>query len=323
MTTAAKPPATEVARRLTAAQAEEQFGKQPGQVWDEDLQQFVALGQALVIEQMGKPIDLAKNLEAFQANRKVVLRFIKSEYFEESKYTEKGYPLAGQLGDYYKVPGSEQMALTKRGASKIKQLFRWARGATRHVTGEQTKDYCSATIEVPILDHFGRTVGAGIGSCSTAEKGFTSENAIRKYGGRVEKGVVTVPPDYRGALHDVVSRATKRADTQATIVAASLEEIFTAASEDEPKGKDEEPGAPAPVYPGDAPTFRFPTAINTPAFKHLAGKPIRDVTTEDLTKLAEWCRTTKAKNPAALATMAAAVAEDLERRRVDAEEAVL
>ena len=330
MTTAAKP-GTEVSRRLTAAEAEDKYGKQLGQVWDEDQQKFIPLGQSLAIEQLDKPLDLAKNLQAFEANRKTVIAFIQGDYFEEAKYDSKGDLIAGQLGDYYQVPGSTSKALTKRGASKIKQLFRWARGAARRVDGQETKEYCSATIEIPIVDHFGRVVGAGLGSCNTAEKGFTSASAVKKYGGwcEYEKGKppkVTRDPDYRAALHDVVSRATKRADTQATIVAAALEEIFTVAREDEPKEHGDET-EPAPVYPGQpvAPRFRFPATIATAEFKHLAGKLIDDasVTGEDLTALALWCRKTKTKDPAALDKMRTAVDEELERRRSEPQESLL
>lgn len=325
MTTAAKSK-TEVTRRLTAAEAEDQYGKQMGQVWDEDQQTFIALGQSLALEQLDKPLDLAKNLQAFEANRKTVIQFIQSDYFEEAKYVtegkDKGNLIPGQLGDYYQVPGSTQKALTKRGASKIKQLFRWARGGARRVDGQETKEYCSATIEIPIVDHLGRTVGAGLGSCNTAEKGFTSKAAINKYGGwctwdeAKNQPEVKRAPDYRAALHDVVSRATKRADVQATIVAGALEEIFTVAREDE---GDKDDGAPPPVYPGQAPVFRFPKVIKNPDFKQLAGKLIDDpsVTVEELTALALWCRATKTSDPKALEVMRTAVDEELERRRHD------
>lgn len=331
MTSAAKAK-TEVARRLTAAEAENQYGKQLGQVWNEDQQEFVPLGHALAIEQLDKPLDLAKNLQAFEDNRKTVIEFIQGKYFEEAKYVtegkDRGALIPGQLGDYYQVPGSTQKALTKRGASKIKQLFRWARGGARRVDGQETKEYCSATIEIPIVDHLGRTVGAGLGSCNTAEKGFTSKAAINKYGGWCEwnkeknEPEVKRAPDYRAALHDIVSRATKRADVQATIVAGALEEIFTVARDDEGDKDDHEP---PPVYPGQAPRFRFPKAIATAEFKHLAGKLIDDpsIGVGDLTALALWCRSTKAQDPAALDRMRAAVDEELEQRRPDPQEALL
>src|SRR6266571_2781856 len=119
--------------------------------------------------------DLKTRLAQFKIDREAVLAFVR-DYLVEAKYDKDGNPLPGQLHDYYEVRGGEgkQKALTKAGASKVKQLFRWHRGAARHVDGEQKKDYCSATIEVPILDKWGHIVGAGIGSCCTAERRFTS-----------------------------------------------------------------------------------------------------------------------------------------------------
>jgi hypothetical protein len=299
--------------RLTAAQAEEKFGKQPGQVWDAELQEFVALGHALVVEQMGRQVDLAANLQTFKANRDVVIRFVQGEYFEEAKYVlegkDKGNLIPGQLGDYYKVPGSDQKALTKRGASKIKQLFRWSRGAARRVAGEESKEYCSAMIEVPIVDHLGRTVGAGIGACNTAEKAFTSQNAIKKYGGWCEWDQakhqlnVTRAPDYRGALHDVTSKATKRADTQATIVAAALEEIFTVARDDEGDSRDEV-HTERPVFPNQPASIgsrRLPKAKKGLLAKH-GGKTIAEVeksNRDELLKIRDWAKTSKLHGPVA------------------------
>ncbi len=336
MGTAAKsnPNTPIVSKRLTKEQAVEQGLVPAGMAWDEDLQQAVAIGHALIVEQMGRPVDLAKNLQAFQANRDVVIRFVQGEYFEEAKYVTQpknagekvGDLIPGQLGDYYKVPGSDQKALTKRGASKVMQLFRWSRGAARRVAGEETKEYCSATIEVPIVDHLGRTVGAGIGSCNTAEKAFTSKNAINKYGGwcewNKEKKELEVKrlPDYRGALHDVTSKATKRATTQAIIVAASLEEIFTVAREDEGDSKKDQ-AEQTPVYPGAAPRYRFPKQIKTKQFASLAGKLVDDesITVPQLTELLQWCKTSTTSDSASLERLKTAVEDELERRRNEGE----
>lgn len=312
--TGAPPSTTPVVReRLTKEQAAEKYGNKAGLVWDEDLQDFVPLGQALVIEEMGRPVDLARNLDAFKTNRDVVIRFVQGQYFEEAQYVKegkhKGDLIPGQLGDYYKVPGSDQKALTKRGASKIKQLFRWHRGAARRVDGESTKEHCSALIEVPIVDHLGRTVGAGIGACSTAEKAFTSQNAIKKYGGwcewdNVKRQLnVTRPPDYRAALHDITSKATKRADTQATIVAAALEEIFTVARDDEGDGGEDAP-AERPVFPNQPPPLgsrRLPTAKKGLLAIH-GGKTIGEVeksARDDLLKIRDWAKGSTVYEPIA------------------------
>lgn len=265
-------------------------------------------------------VDLRQNLDTFKKNRDVVLEFIRSEYFEEAEYDDKGNPIPGKLGDYYKVAGDpNQKALTKRGASKIKQLFRWHRGAARRVAGDESKEYCSSTVEVPILDQYGRSVGAGIGSCSTAEKRFQSIGSIKKYGGWADwpKGAkqptVTRAPDYRAALHDVTSIATKRADTQATIVAAALEEAFTGTTEDEGRDEKLEEREPA-QFPGQPPVARLPKG----KFGKHAGKPVAEVQpTEDLVQIRDWMRgkgKKAAKNPAAWAPLADAIDLELDTR---------
>jgi hypothetical protein len=263
--------------------------------------------------------DLQKNLSAFKANRAVVIEFIRSEYFEEAQYDDRGLPIAGKVGDFYKVPGSDTKALTKRGSSKVKQLFRWHRGAAHKVDGEQTKEYCSATIEVQILDQFGRVVGSGIGSCNSAEMRFTSVGSVKKYGGlaEFEKGkgaVVKRAPDYRAALHDITSVATKRADTQATIVAAALEEIFTMATEDETREEKPEEREPA-AYPG-RPVALLPKG----KFGQYGGQSIAKVPTPDLVKIRDFMRGgTKdapgAKNPKAWEPLADAIDTELDARR--------
>lgn len=262
------------------------------------------------LEQVNREVNLTENLAAFKTNRDIVLAFVQGEYFEEAKYDSKGALVAGQLGDYYRVPGSDQKALTKRGASKIKQLFKWHRGAARRVAGEETKEYCSATIEVPLLDHYGRTVGAGIGSCNTAEKAFTSKNSINKYGGwcqwnkKEEQLEVKRAPDYRAALHDVTSKATKRADTQATIVAAALEEIFTVARDDEGDHKEDRDDSERPVFPSQPPppgSRRLPKAKKGLLAAH-GGKTIAEVAQanrEDLIKIRDWARGSKDHVPVA------------------------
>jgi len=271
---------------------------------------------------LAQPLDLQKNLEAFKANRDVVMQFIKGDYFEEAEYDGKGDLIPGKLGDYYKIAGSEQRALTKRGASKVKQLFRWHRGAAKHVSGEETKAYCSATIEVPILDQYGRTVGAGIGSCNTAERRFTSVGSIKKYSGWAEwkKGekqpTVTREPDYRAALHDIISIATKRADTQATIVAAALEEIFTAATEDEPREEKKDEREPA-QFPGRPPEARLPKG----KFGQHGGKLVSEVQpTADLVKIREWMKGGKGgtKAPKAWEPLADAIDLELDSRNQEA-----
>ncbi|KKK94964.1 hypothetical protein LCGC14_2677540, partial [marine sediment metagenome] len=84
-------------------------------------------------------------------------------------------------------------------------------------------------------------MGSAISSCSTAESGFQSVGAKRKYGGHYQQEhgdwIEKKAPDFRAALNDVTARARKRALVQAVIVATCTDEIFEGAREDEPERK--------------------------------------------------------------------------------------
>lgn len=288
-----KPTTPEVRTRLTAADAQARGLVEPGFVWDEDQQRPIPRGVALEQAQLERPLDLANHLADFKKNRATLVAFVR-EYLEEASYDAKGYPIAGQVRDFYKVPGSKTKALTKRGGEKIATLFRFGKATTEVRDKTETKEYVSATVEVTLVDQYRRPVGSAVSSCSTAEGGFASERAKKKYGG-----------DYRAALNDVVARAAKRAFVQAVIVAAAADEMFTATAADEGEaGGDETPARPAPRFPAK--------------FGNLSGKLIAEVGTDELTRVAKWCRT-EARNPKAVAPILEAVDEELERRRTDQE----
>lgn len=218
----------EVRERLTAAEAQAKGLVPTGHVWDEDTQQPIERGTALMVAQLDKHVDLAANLNAFAKNRATLMRFVK-EYLQEAEYDSRDLPVPGKMHDFYKVPGAQTKALTKLGAEKLGHLFRFGRSDTQIVSTTETKEYVSATAKCILSDQYRREIGSAVSSCSTAESGFSSERAKKKYGG-----------DYRAALNDVVARATKRAFVQAMIVATAADEVFVAA---------EEGGDPAPVEP--------------------------------------------------------------------------
>lgn len=295
--------------RLTKEQAQEAGRIPRGHTWDDEQQTAIPIGTAILAERLERPVDLAAQLSTFQRNRAAILKFVK-DYLVEAEYDAKGAPVPGKVGDYYKVPGSEQKALTKRGASKINQLFRWSRGATRQVAATETKEFCSATIEVSLVDQYGRTAGAGVASCNTAESGFRGA-AVKKYGGwgewKEKRFTVTREPDYRAAQNDVVARAAKRASVQATIVASAIEEIFTAAPEEERE-------AEATVQ---TEAFRLPESKKLGAE---SGRLVTEIPSPELIDLAKRMRE-KMTNPAAWQPVLDAITEELERRRsVDQDE---
>ena len=272
--TATKP---ETGERLTAAEAQAQFLVPLGMAWDEETQKPIPRGQAVELARLEKPLDLEQNLQQYAVMRKQVLKFI-GEQLVESEYNEKGYPVAGKLGDYYRLPNYDKKQLTKIGAEKIGSFFRFFAGPITLVNQSKDKDYCDATVSIVLLDHLGRTVGSAISSCSTAERGFQVVGAKRKYGGFYEKGpdgrwVEKEAPDFRAALNDVTARARKRALVQAVIVATCTDEIFEAAKEDEPERKQS--------------TDHLPTKM---LIGRLKDTKLTEIDTDTLMACAKWCR---------------------------------
>lgn len=277
----------EVRERLTREQAVAKGLVPRGHGWNEDEQRAEPIGTMALAEQLERPMDLQRNLDAFQRNRDTLMKFVRG-YLTESDYDGKGYPVPGKVHDYYLVPGSQNKALTKLGAEKLAMLFRFGVGTTRLVASQETKEYASATVEVTLVDQYRREVGSAVSSCSSAEAGL--QRASKKYGG-----------DWRAALNDIVARARKRAIVQAVIVATSADEVFVS-GENDTTGSGDESAVPAS-------RARFPEK-----FGSYGGRYVDELWTDELIKVAEWCRT-KAKKPETVAPILDAVNDELERRR--------
>lgn len=304
----------DIRERLTPGEAQVQGLVPTGHVWSEAEQRPVERGTAIVHAQLAEPMDLAKNLEEFQANRKIVLRFV-AEQMVECEYNDRGYPIPGKMGDYYKVPGSQTKALTKRGGENLGQFFRFAKGETKVVSQVLEQDFCSTLVEVTLLDKFRRPVGSAASACTTAEPGFRSVNARKKYGARYErKGneyVQTEPPDYRAAFNDIVARAGKRAYVQAIIFATATDEIFHVAEEDAERARQATDAGP-PERPA-APVLPFKTKT------YPKGTKLSELSVAELLKLRTWI----AENPdraARYASFAETLDLVLEERRDEQDE---
>lgn len=247
---------TAVQRRLSRQQAEEAVVRgemekpEPQSVWSEEEQGWVARGQAIVAALQEREADPAWQLQQYDKTRTALVEFVASK-MQEAEYDKLGYPIPGNLHDYYVVPGGgKTKALTKLGAEKMADLRRVKRGASRVTSSIETKEYVSALVNCELVDSFNRVVGAHEAAASTAESGFQAAGARRKYGAkgkwRTEDGGRKVwheeaAPDYRAALNDVVARAGKRAFVGAIIVACAADEIFeVAASLGDEKGRDED-----------------------------------------------------------------------------------
>src|SRR2546423_8637377 len=91
---------------ITAAEAQAQGLVPPGEVWDEQRQRPIPRGIALEIAQLERPLELQRNLEDWKKNRAALVAFVK-DYLEEASYTKDGYPVPGQVRDFYKIPAGQ------------------------------------------------------------------------------------------------------------------------------------------------------------------------------------------------------------------------
>ena len=249
----------------------------------------------VMVEQLAKPEDLVAALDAYDRNRKVLMKFI-ANHLQESVYEQRDglkVPKAGEMNDYYLVPGATTKALTKLGAEKLGQLFRFRRGDTQVTHQVATKELCEVRVRVTLVDQYNRPGGSFESACSTQERSFQSRNSRKKYA-----------DDYRAALNDVIARASKRAFVQAVIYSTATDEIFQAAADpDEQRAESEEP-PPRPDGP------RLPAK----KFGQYAGHLIADVPTLALEQIYQFCK--DVKNPQVWQPLADAIGEELESRRL-------
>jgi hypothetical protein len=291
-----------------------------GDVWSEDLQRFIPLGQQVALDRERREADPAYQLTLYEKQRSAILNFVATK-LTECEYDAKGYPLPGKMHDYYILPGYKAKTATKACVSKVLNLLR-LRVAKRRVTNSNfTADHGSARVMVELVDSAGQPAGAYEAACSTAEAAFQSDGVRKKYGARYErvKGEYTEvsPPDFRAAENDIVARAGKRATTGATIVAASLEEIFdlessTGAAGDETRDQDEQQHEEAPQKAAPAPEKGEPT---------IQGKPVSECTTAELENAQKALN--KMPDDARYDRLRLAVAQTLHRRLVDGGDANL
>ncbi len=309
-------------KHFTAAEAQLNGLIKPGEAWDEATQKAIPRGEALEIAQLERPLDLAQQLATYQRNRKTLANFVR-QYFEEAEYDARGNLVPGKLRDYYQFPGAPEdgpKALTKRGAEKLGQLYRYGRGVTRTVDKTETAEYTAATIEVELIDQYRRPIGSGVGSCTTAEGGFQTIGARKKYGGVWDEGAKSWkrPADYRAALNDVVQRASKRAYAQAMIYATGADEFFTVAREDEappaPGGMlvDQQPAPAAPTTATDPGPF-LPKAKS---LKQYGGLSVRTIPSDALAKIGRVL-STKTRHPKLWEPTILAIATELEHRELE------
>lgn len=159
--------------------------------------------------------DMATTPEQFKARRVALMQFIK-EQLEPAQMDGKTLL---KVNDYYKFPGSDKYALSKKGAESLGTLYRYQVMESQIVAHQCEKDYCYARARVTL--HRANTVMAvREASCSSAEKSIQRSSGKYRVGTKV---------DWRGADNDICARAQKRAYVQAMIAACGASDILETA----------------------------------------------------------------------------------------------
>lgn len=315
-------PTAVVHSRLTKAEA----GPPPahGQAWDEEMQAWVPLGEKFALDRVRHEQHPEVMLAQHDERRTMVLKFV-AKKMQEAEYDEQGRLVEGRLHHFYVVPGCSRKALTKTGAELLADLFRLRRAGSEVTHSVETADYVSARVKCTLADSYGQPAGAHEAACSSAEAAFRAPFTRKKYGAQGDwqgpKGrrewVESGPPDYRAALHDIVSKAGKRAYVGAVIVATATDEIFEVASD---TGEDDEQktagGRPTTAQREQAKTgaAQAPAPPAGPAPLTVKGKPLSACTTAELEAAHKQMAASRSQR---WDRHREAIAAELERRRAD------
>lgn len=250
------------------------------------------------------PPDLRIALERWKDDRDYIKRFL-LDYLMECEYNEKGYPIAGRMHDYYKLPGKEEWRPTAVGAEKVALFFGLFKGPTETTILSETKEYVSVKARVLLVDARGNVRGSAEKVGSSAEATF-KESLERKYKG-----------DFRAGLNDIASRIAKRAYVEAVTITCALGELFNdiareKAARPRQVGNGQQSQTPDrkradPKLDGRG----LPTVM--PVGAH-AGEPLKSLKTEFLLKARDACRGRSEYDK-----LAEAIGEILEERRPAAE----
>ena len=190
----------------------------------------------------------------YRERRQALLRFIKTQLVE-AEYGDRGRIV--RINDYYKVPGTNRLALSKKGAESIGDHYRYKVAYASTVDSVLQVDFVMVRSAMT-LHRSNVIVGASEAAATSAEASF--QKAKRKYlvGGKV---------DWRAAYNDVLSRAQKRAYVKALIVACAASDILEVAGETEIQ--DLEEGRDYEVVGQDAPGQPLPLGIDQARVKAL------------------------------------------------------
>ena len=283
----------ETDRLLTREEAQDAGLIPKGHSWDVDRQVAVPIGAMVLSDRIEQGVDLSKSLSRMKTNHDLIRRMI-ADGMQEAEYKPDGYPVAGKMHDFYRLPNYDKKVLTKQGSEKLALFARLRRSRTQSTARECTKEFAMAVVQVDLVDPYGQPAGSGEAACTTAEVGF--KRSAKKYDG-----------DFRAALNDVISRAGKRAFVQAVVYATATDEIFDTSAAPEKQ---------AEAHGSTEEAYRLP---ESPKLGTNSGRIIKDMATADLTDLRNRMAS-KAKDVKTWQPVIDAIDEELESRRDSTDE---
>lgn len=204
--------------------------------------------------------DLPMTPELYARRRTALLRFI-AEQLVEAEYNSRGYPISGRCNDYYRVPGSTEKALTRKGAECLGDHFRYKVLDMQCVETVVQPDFVSVRARCT-LHRSGHVVAVSEGVCTSVEKAFLKQ--IKQQ-------------DHRAFYNQIARRAQKRAYVNGMITACAAGDIFALAAEAElddileAEGEvvDETPVPPTPASKGGLSLGQIKQMLDiTSAFTH-------------------------------------------------------
>jgi hypothetical protein len=182
--------------------------------------------------------------------------------------------------DYGVIPGTRKPSLYQPGADKLLTAFSLY-AKPRLIESAVTPEFVSRTFTVDVYHRdSGALIASCAGSCNSAEDRF-----YRKANG----SRMPVFTDARECLNTIDKMAQKRAKVGAAINALAIADLFTQDVEDLPQSHLGGEQSTQPAHHNAAPKSDKPDAEKKVPFGKHKGKMFKDMETDDLVSMRDWC----------------------------------
>lgn len=184
--------------------------------------------------------------------------------------------------DFGVIPGTKKPSLYQPGADKLLTAFSLY-AKPRLLESTVTPEFVSRTYTIDVYHRdSGALIASCAGSCNSAEDRF-----YRKAGGQR----MPVFADARECMNTIDKMAQKRAKVGAAINALAIADLFTQDVEDLPQSHLGGEHTSKPAHDNDTPSARAdrPDAEKRVPFGKRKGTMFKDMPTEELVSMRDWC----------------------------------